>query len=64
MNKLEWHRRNNKMTQEEVAEKVGVTRSTISLCEINNRLPSIKTCKKLVKLFKLNKIEDLEGEKR
>lgn len=35
------------LTQEELAIKVGVTRQTISLIEINNYNPSLNLCKKI-----------------
>ncbi|MBO8173473.1 MAG: helix-turn-helix transcriptional regulator, partial [Bacillaceae bacterium] len=47
-----------RMTQEELAKKVGVTRQTIIAIENGKYLPSLKLAFKLAKAFNV-KIEDL-----
>lgn len=51
-------RQMNKLTQSEVAEKLGMRASTISQYEQNKRSPSVETLKKLAKLFNC-KVDDL-----
>ena len=46
------------MTQEELAEKVGVTRQTVIAIEKGNYTPSVALALKLAKVFKVP-VEDL-----
>ena len=57
-NKLREFRARYRMTQEELARRVGVTRQTIIAIENGRYLPSLKLAFKLAKTFKV-KIEDL-----
>ena len=45
--KLKTLRKGQKMTQQYVADKVGITRATLSNYEINRRTPDLKTLQKL-----------------
>lgn len=49
--KLRQLRKAKKLTQEEVAEKVDITRSTISNYEIGRRTPHLKDLQKLAQVF-------------
>lgn len=49
--KLRHLRKSKKMTQEEVAEKVDITRSTISNYEIGRRTPHLKDLTRLAAVF-------------
>ena len=51
-------RKNKKLTQEELASKVGVTRQTIIAMEKGNYTPSVLLAMKIAKLFRV-KVEDL-----
>lgn len=44
-------RQSQKMTQQTVAEKVGITRATLSNYEIDRRTPDLKTLRKLAECF-------------
>ena len=57
-NRLREFRARYKMTQEELARRVGVTRQTIIAIENGKYLPSLKLAFKLAKAFNV-KIEDL-----
>ena len=57
-NKLKVYRAMENITQEDLAEKVGVSRQTIVAIEKNKYLPSLPLAFKLAKLFKV-KIEDI-----
>ena len=57
-NKLREFRARYRMTQEELARRVGVTRQTIIAIENGRYLPSLKLAFKLAKTFNV-KIEDL-----
>ena len=57
-NKLREFRARYRMTQEELARSVGVTRQTIIAIENGKYLPSLKLAFKLAKAFNV-KIEDL-----
>jgi len=57
-NRLREFRARYRMTQEELARRVGVTRQTIIAIENGKYLPSLKLAFKLAKTFKV-KIEDL-----
>jgi putative transcriptional regulator len=52
---------NNEMTQEALADLVGVTRQTIIALEANKYVPSLSLAFKLAKAFKM-KIEDVFQE--
>lgn len=51
--KLKQLRKGRGMTQEEVADQVKITRSTISNYEIGRRTPHMKDLQKLAKVFKV-----------
>lgn len=57
-NKLKLYRTQNSLTQEDLADKIGVSRQTIIAIETGHYLPSITLAFKLAKLFKVN-IEDI-----
>lgn len=57
-NKLKVYRAMHNLTQEQFAEKIGVTRQTIIAIESNKYLPSLGLAFKIAKLFKV-KIEDI-----
>ncbi|CAD7771190.1 helix-turn-helix protein [Candidatus Methanoperedenaceae archaeon GB37] len=57
-NKLKEFRENNEMTQEELADRVGVTRQTIISIENGKYIPSLPLALKFAKVFKC-KVEDL-----
>lgn len=44
-------RKGQKMTQQFVADKVGITRATLSNYEIDRRTPDLKTLRKLAECF-------------
>lgn len=63
-NKLKVFRAMNDLTQEQLADKIGVSRQTVIAIESNKYLPSLGLAFKIAKLFKV-KIEDIfnyEGE--
>lgn len=47
-------RKNEKLSQEQLAEKMNVTRQTISKWELNETTPDIKQAKELSKIFKIS----------
>jgi transcriptional regulator with XRE-family HTH domain len=49
--KLKNLRKSRKLTQAEFAEKVGVSRSTLSCYEIDQRTPSVKTLQHIAQMF-------------
>ena len=53
-NKIMTLRKKNNMSQEELAEKVGVTRQTISKWELEETSPDITQAKTLSKIFKVS----------
>lgn len=57
-NKLKIYRIQNSLTQEDLADKIGVSRQTIIAIETGRYLPSITLAFKLAKLFKVS-IEDI-----
>lgn len=57
-NKLKVYRAMHDLTQEELAEKIGITRQTIIAIESDKYLPSLSLAFKLSKLFEV-KIEDI-----
>ena len=58
VNNLLKFRRKNKLTQEELADGIGVTRQTIIAIEKGNYTPSVLLALKISKLFK-TKVENL-----
>lgn len=64
-NKLKVLRAMHDLTQEKLADKIGVSRQTVIAIESNKYLPSLGLAFKIARLFKV-KIEDiflLEGDK-
>jgi putative transcriptional regulator len=57
-NKLKVFRAMHDLTQEQLAERVGVTRQTVIAIENDKYLPSLSLAFKLAKLFNV-KIEDI-----
>ena len=57
-NNLKVKRAMHNLTQEELAEKIGVTRQTVIAIESNKYLPSLGLAFKIAKLFKV-KVEDV-----
>lgn len=57
-NKLEEYRKTNNLTQEELAQKLGVSRQTIHSIETEKYQPSIVLAFKIAKLFNVL-IEDI-----
>lgn len=53
-NKITELRKKNNLSQEDVAEKVGVTRQTISKWELEETTPDIKQAKELSKIFNVS----------
>lgn len=51
-------RRERGMTQEELAEKLGVAQSTVTSYEVGKRAPSKDVANRIMKLFDLN-VEDI-----
>lgn len=49
--KIKLLRKRRKMTQEEFAKKIGVSRGALSCYEIDQRAPSIKTLRKIADTF-------------
>lgn len=52
-NKLKIYRAMHELTQEQLAEKTGVSRQTIIAIEANKYLPSLGLALKMAKLFKV-----------
>lgn len=59
-NKIQKLRKENNLTQEELAEKIDVTRQTISKWELNESTPDIIYSKKLAETFNISLDELLE----
>lgn len=53
-------RKNNKMSQEELAEKIGVSRQTISNWELGETAPDLKQAKELSKILNIS-LDELVG---
>lgn len=53
-NKIASLRKENNLSQEELSEKIGVTRQTISKWELEETTPDIKQAKKLSELFSIS----------
>lgn len=63
-NKLKVYRAMRNLTQEQLAEEIGVSRQTVIAIEANKYLPSLGLAFKISRLFKV-KVEDIfleEGE--
>ena len=63
VNSIRKARRQKKLTQEKLADKIGVTRQTIIALEKGNYTPSVMLALKISKYFKV-KVEDLFKIKR
>jgi putative transcriptional regulator len=57
-NKVKVHRAMHDLTQEELSEKLSVSRQTVVAIEKNKYLPSLPLAFKLAKLFKV-RVEEL-----
>lgn len=57
-NNLKVQRAMHNLTQEELAEKIGVTRQTVIAIESNKYLPSLGLAFKIANLFKVS-VEDI-----
>lgn len=57
-NKLKVYRAMHDLTQEQLADKIGVTRQTVIAIESDKYLPSLGLAFKIAKLFKA-KVEDI-----
>lgn len=57
-NKLKVYRAMANLTQEQLADKIGVSRQTVNAIEANKYLPSLGLAFKIARLFKV-KIEDI-----
>lgn len=55
-------RKKENLTQEQLAEKINVTRQTISKWELNETTPDIKQVKELSRLFKISLDELTEND--
>lgn len=49
--KLKTLRKSQRLTQQAIADKVGITRATLSNYEINRRVPDLRTLQKLADCF-------------
>ena len=58
--KLVQFRKNKGLSQEELAEDVGVTRQTISNWELNETAPDLKQAQKLSEIFNIS-LDELVG---
>lgn len=47
-------RKNKKLTQQELAKRIGITRSSLSQYEVNNRQPDYNTLKKFSDFFNVS----------
>lgn len=54
-------RKNHKLNQEELAEKLGITRQTISNWELNETSPDLKQASKLCDIFNIS-LDELTGK--
>jgi len=57
-NKLKVYRAIHNLTQQDLADKVGVTRQTVNAIEANKYLPSLGLALKISRHFKVN-VEDI-----
>ena len=58
--KIQELRKKENLSQEQLSEKMNVTRQTISKWELNETTPDIKQAKELSKLFKIS-LDELTG---
>ncbi|WP_372365432.1 helix-turn-helix domain-containing protein [Candidatus Uabimicrobium sp. HlEnr_7] len=64
-NNIRIERARNRITQEQLAEKIGVSKACISLWENNKSSPSMRDMAKLKKILNLNVdkiLEEMENE--
>lgn len=61
-NRLKIYRAMHDLTQEQLADKIGVSRQTVIAIEANKYLPSLGLAFKISRLFKV-KVEDIFLEK-
>ena len=61
-NNLKVQRAMHNLTQEELADKIGVTRQTVIAIESNKYLPSLGLAFKIARLFKVS-VEDIFTDK-
>lgn len=59
-NKIKVHRAMHNLTQEQLADKIGVSRQTVIAIESDKYLPSLRLAFKIARLFKV-KVEDIFG---
>jgi len=57
-NKIKVYRAMHNLTQEQLADKIGVTRQTVIAIESDKYLPSLGLAFKIARLFKVN-VEDI-----
>ena len=57
-NKLKVFRAMEDLTQEELADKIGISRQTVIAIESNKYLPSLGLAFRIARLFKIN-VEDI-----
>jgi len=57
-NKIKIYRAMHNFTQEQLADKIGVTRQTVIAIESNKYFPSLELAFKIARLFRIN-IEDI-----
>lgn len=57
------YRKQNNLSQEDLAKEIGVTRQTISKWELNETTPDLKQAIKLAELFKISVDEFVNGNK-
>lgn len=57
-NKIKVYRAMHSLTQEQLADKIGVTRQTVIAIESDKYLPSLSLAFKIARLFKV-KVEDI-----
>ncbi|WP_432408425.1 helix-turn-helix domain-containing protein [Wukongibacter sp. M2B1] len=55
-------RRERKLTQRELGEKIGISMSSIAMYETGDRIPSLKKAKKIAKFFQIPLEEISFGE--
>ena len=61
--KIQFYRKNNNMSQEELADSLGVTRECIGLWELEQSMPSTENLIKMSELFNVS-IDELCGNKK
>jgi len=59
-NKLRKHRRLAKMTQEDLAEKIGMSRAYVGYIEQGRNIPSLNTIDKIARALKIKVSELIE----